>query len=215
MKKIIWLLLLLLHGTVLSRAQQMTEKLKYALIESVLDELPTPFAYAKQGADGKYHRQPPMVMDTPTVRLLLLDHPYTTEANFQLVLAREGTDEQTQVMKYFTAADVACMRQQLTASKYFKIDQASIQKSWVTVISLDTVMALNRRLGWRAEYLSGDSLLQRYGSDRTYAIWDIFFSTNHKRALVNTSSSGGWQTSVYVKAGTAWRKEATLYAVVY
>jgi hypothetical protein len=215
MKKFIWLLLLLLPKTVLSRAQLVTEKLKYALIESILDDLPTPFAYAKRGADGKYHRQPPMVMDTPTVRLLLLDHPSTSEANYQLVLAREGTHELTQVMKYFTAADVNCMRQQLSANKNFKIEQAKIQKSWVTVISLDTVMALNRRLGWRAEYLSGDSLLQRYGSDRTYAIWDIFFSTNHKRALVNTSDSGGWQTHVYIKTGTAWRREATLYAVVY
>lgn len=208
MKKAIWFLLWLLPGAVACRTQQVTEKLKYQLVESILKELPPHFAYAKRGPDGRYQRQPPMAMDTPVVRLLLLDHAYSTDADYQTRLASEGT------LKYFSPADVAYMRQQLPASKLFKFEQAKIREPWVTVISLDTVMALNKRLGWRADYLSADSLLQRYGSDQTYAIWGVLFSKDHKRALVNMGDNG-WETRVYTRTGTAWRREATLYMVEY
>lgn len=214
MEKSVWSLLLLLPGMVACRAQQVTEKLKYQLVESILKELPPRFVYAKRGPDGRYHRQPPMATDTPVVRLLLLDRSYSTDADYQLVLANEGTPEQGQIIKYFSPADIAYMRQQLPASKLFKFEQVRIQEPWVTVISLDTVIALNKRLRWRAEYLSGDSLLQRYGSDKTFAIWGILFSKNHKRALVNAGGNG-WQTSVYVKKGGVWRREADLYMVEY
>ena len=82
------------------------------------------------------------------------------------------------------------------------------------MISLDTVMALNKRLGWRVDFLSGDSLLQRYGSDRIFAIWGILFSKDHKRALVNLGGNE-WETRVYTKAGKVWRREATLCMVEY
>ncbi len=214
MRKSIWFLLLLLPGTVACRAQKVTEKLKYQLVESILQELPPRFVYAKRGPDGRFHRQPPMAMDTPIVRLLLLDHAYSTDADYQIVLANEGTPERAQAMKYFSPADVAYMRQQLPASKVFKFEQAKIREPWVTVISLDTVMALNKRLRWGIDFVSGDSLLQRYGSDQTYAIWGVLFSKDHKRALVNMGGNG-WETRVYTKVGTAWRKEATLYIVEY
>ena len=38
------------------RAQQVTEKLKYQLVESILEELLPHFAYAKRGPDGRYRR---------------------------------------------------------------------------------------------------------------------------------------------------------------
>lgn len=196
------------------RTQRVRETLRYQLVESILEELPPYFTYAKRGPDGRYHRLPPMATDTPVVRLLLLDHAHSTDADYPIVLAKEGTPEQGQLMKYFSPADIAYMRQQLPASKLFKFEQAKIRKPWVTVIPLDTVMALNKRLRWGAEYLSGDSLLQRYGSDQTYAIWGILFSRNHKRALVNAGGNG-WQTRVYVKVGKNWRREADLYMVEY
>ena len=214
MEKSVWFLLLLLPGMVACRAQQVTEKLKYQLVESILEELPPHFAHAKRGPDGRYRRQPPMATDTPVVRLLLLDHAYSTDAHYQIVLADEGTTERVQALKYFSPADIAYLRQQLPASKLFKFEQVKIREPWVTVISLDTVMALNKRLGWRVDFLSGDSLLQRYGSDRTFAIWGILFSKDHKRALVNLGGDG-WETRVYTKAGTVWRREATLYMVEY
>ena len=196
------------------RAQQVTAKLKYQLVESILKELTPPAIYAKRGPDGRYYRQPPMATDTPVVRLLLLDHAYSTDADYQIVLANEGALEQRQAMKYFSPADMAYMRQQLPASKLFKFEQVKIRESWVTVISLETVMALNKRLGLGAEYLSSDSLLQRYGSDQIFAIWGVLFSKNQKRALVNAGGNG-WQTHVYVKTGTVWRRESDLYMVEY
>lgn len=209
-----WLPLLLLLKAPLTCAQQPSERLTYELAESILNDLPTPFAYAKRGADGKYHRLPPMPMDTPTVRLLLLDHPYSTDANYRIVLAGEGTPERTEALKYLSPADLAYMRQQLPASKRFRFEQAKIQEPWVTVVSLDTVMAINKRLGWQAEYAGRDTLFQRYGADRTFAIWGVLFSKNHKKALVNTANEG-WQTSVYTKTKTGWRREGILYSVVY
>jgi hypothetical protein len=196
------------------QAQQAFEKLRYELAESVLNDLPRPFIYAKRGADGKYHRLPPMPTDTPNARLLLLDRPRSTDANYQVILAGDGTYEHAQLLKYFSVADVAHMRQQLPASKAFKFEQAKIQEPWVTVVALDTLLALNKRLGWRALILERDSLLQRYGSDRTFFIEGILFSKNRKRALVNVGGDG-WETCVYTKSGTVWRKETTLYRVEY
>lgn len=214
MPKSVWFLLLLLPGMVACHAQQITEKLKYQLVESIVKELTPPVVHAKRGLDGRYHRQPPVATDTPVVRLLLLDHTHSTDADYRIVLAGEGTPEQGQAMKYFSLADIAYMRKQLPASKLFKFEQVKIREPWVTVIPLDTLMALNRRLRWGVEYLSGDSLLQRYGGDRTFAIWGILFSKNHKRAVVNAGGDG-WQTRVYVKTGTVWRREADLYMVEY
>lgn len=208
----IWLLLLLLPGLVACRAQQINEKLKYQLVESILGELPPRLVYTKRGPDGRFYRHTSTVTDTPVVRLLLLDHAYSTDADYQIVLANEGTPERAQAMKYFSAADLAYMRQQLTASKLFKFEQAKIRKPSVTVIPLDTVMALNKRLRWGVGFLIGDSLLNRYGSDKTFAIWGILFSKDHKRALVNMGGNG-WETRIYTKAGIAWRRKATLYMV--
>ena len=106
------------------------------------------------------------------------------------------------------------MRQQLPASKRFRFEQAEIQVPWVTVVPLDTVMGLNNRLGWQAEYMGRDALFQRFGADRTFAILGILFSRNHKKALVNTADEGS-QTCLYTKTRTGWRREATLYSVVY
>ncbi|MDB5233579.1 MAG: hypothetical protein JWR44_572 [Hymenobacter sp.] len=214
MGKFIWVLFLFLSGLGTCCAQQSTEKLAYQLAESILKELPAPFAFAKRGPDGKYYRHPPGANDTPTVRLLLLDHPYSTDADYLFVSAGEGTPERAEALKYFSPADVAYMRQQLPASKRFKFEQVKIQEPWVTVISLDTVMAMNKRLGWRARILARDSLVQRFGSDRAFGIGGILFSKDHKRALVNVGGEG-WETCVYVKTGTAWRREATLYMVEY
>ncbi|UOQ98529.1 hypothetical protein MUN81_03335 [Hymenobacter sp. 5317J-9] len=214
MQKFGFLLLLLLFEAVVCRAQEGAEKLKYQLVEAILEELPTQFAYAKLGPDGLYHRLPPMVTDTPVVRLLLLDHPYSTDLDYRIVLAEDGTYERTQLLKYFTAADVAYMRQQLPASKLFRFEQAKFREPWVTVVSLDTMMALNKRLRRETEFSSSNLLLQRYGNDRTTAVWGILLSKNHKRALVNVGGDG-WRTSVYVKRGTTWYKETDLFVVAY
>ncbi|MDO7845335.1 hypothetical protein Q5H92_03125 [Hymenobacter sp. M29] len=214
MKKVIWFLVWLLPQAIPSRAQSAAEKLRYQLAESILKEFPAPFAYAKRTSDGKYHRQPPMATDTPTVRLLLLDRPYSTDADYEIVLAGEGTPAQAQARKYFSTADIAYMRQQLPASKRFKFEQARIREPGVRVISLDTLMAMNKRLGWRARILARDSLFQRFGSDRTFAIGGILFSKNHQRALVNVGGEG-WEACVYTKVGTGWRREATLIMVEY
>ena len=214
MKKFIGFLLLFLPVGIGCRAQQITEKLKYELAESILRELPPAFVYAKRGADGKYHRQPAMVTDTPVVRRLLLDHPYYTNADYEIVMASEGTHERAQALKYFSAADLVYMRQQLPASKLFKFEQTKIQDPQVTVVALDTVMVLNKRLGWRARVLANESLLQRYGSSTTLAIGGLLFSKDHKRALVNVAGDG-WTTSVYTKEGKAWRRVATLILVEY
>ncbi|AMJ66976.1 hypothetical protein [Hymenobacter sp. PAMC 26628] len=215
MKKSICFLLLLLPGIMAVHAQQVPEKLKYQLAESILQELSSNFVYAKRSPDGRYYRQPPMATDTPVVRLLLLDHASSTDADYQIVLASEGTSEHAQAIKYFSSADVAYMCTQLPADKLFKFEQAKIRESWVTVIPLDTITAIDQRLGWRARFLARDSLFQRYGSDKTFTIWGFLFSKNHKRALVNVGTGDGWETCVYTKAGTAWHKEATLYMVDY
>jgi len=213
MKKFIWFLLLL-PGAIPCRAQPAVEKLRYQLAESILKEFQPPFAFAKRTPDGKYHQQPPMATDTPTVRLLLLDHPYSTDADYEIVLAEEDTPEQARARKYFSPADIAYMRQQLPASKEFKFEQAKIRKPDVRVISLDTLMAMNKRLGWRARILTLDSLFQRFGSDRTFTIGGILFSKDHKRALVNVGGEG-WETCVYISTKTGWRREDTLITVEY
>lgn len=213
MRKFIGPLLLVFLGVTLCHAQHPIEKLMYQLAESILKDLPPRFAYAKRSSDGRYHRLPPMATDTPIVRPLLLDHPYFTGADFEFVLAGEGTPKRAEALKYFSPADVVYMRQQLPASRGFRFEQIKIREPWVTVIPLDTVLAINKRLGWRADFWGSDSLLQRYGTDMTFAIWGVLFSKNHKRALVNMTSEG-WETCVYVKVGTAWRKEATLYEVI-
>ncbi|MDO7850143.1 hypothetical protein [Hymenobacter convexus] len=214
MRKFVWFLPLLLLEAAACRAQRVPEKLKYELLESILNTLPRPFAYAKRGTDGKYHRLPPMATDTPTVRLLLLDHPYSSDDDYQVVLARDGTYERAQVLQYFSLADVAYMRQQLPASQTFKFEQSKIRQPGVTVLSLDTLTALNQRLGQRAHILMRDSLLQRYGSEQPFFVGGILFSKDHKRALVNVGGDG-WETSVYSNTGTGWRREATLYVVEY
>ena len=47
-----------------------------------------------------------MVTDIPVVLLLLLDHAYSTDADYQIVLANEGTTERVQALKYFSPADI-------------------------------------------------------------------------------------------------------------
>jgi hypothetical protein len=212
MGKLIWFLLILLIRVPFCYAQQITQELKYQLVESILKELTPPFTYAKRGLDGKYYRPSLTIDDTVAVRLLLLDHPYSTDDDYHTVLASEGSPELANVMQYFSLADVTYMRQQLPASKLFNVEQAKIQEPWVRVIALDTLTAMNKRLGWQVDFLSADSLRQRYGSDKVFVIWDILFSKDHKRALVNVSDDG-WKTCVYSKVKTVWRREAILYAV--
>lgn len=214
MKRINWLLPLFLLKVATCQAQQALEKMRYELAESILNNLPTPFTYAKRGPDGRYHRLPPMPMDTPTVRLLLLDHPYSTDADYRMVLAGEGTPERAELLKYLSPTDVAYMRQQLPVSQQFRFEQAKVREPWVTIVPLDSVLAINKRLGWQAQSLGRDTLFRRYGADRIFAIWGAFFSKNHKRALVNTADEG-WRTCVYTKTKTGWRRTAILYNIVY
>lgn len=219
MRKNIFLLVLLLHGFSRSSAQQVSEKLIYQVAETILEELgPTAISSAKVGVDGKYHWQKPMPTDILTLRLLLLDHTYSpndsTDEVGQFVLAKDGTQAQARALTYFTLSDLAYMRQQLPQTRQFRFEQTKIRDSWVKIIPLDTVMAINKRLGWQAEYLAGDSLLQRYGSHQTFAIYDILFSKDHQRALVGFSRNGEQsETSMYKKTGLLWRKEGRLQVI--
>ncbi|MCC3151817.1 hypothetical protein Q3A66_00670 [Hymenobacter sp. BT770] len=214
MKTSSWFLLVLFLGLSSCSAQHVTERLTYQLAQSILLEMRPSFVDAKLGPDGKYHRQAAVATDSPTVRLLLLDHPYSSDDDYKFVLAGKGSYEHTQLLKYFSPSDLAYMRRQLTASKLFKFEQAKIRQPWVRVIPLDTVIAINKRLGWRARILARDSLLQRYGSERAFSLSGILFSKDHKRALVNISDDG-WVTCVYSKVGTAWREGELLYLVEY
>ena len=214
MKKLISLLLLFLPGTRLCHAQQVLYKLRYQLVESILSELPPQFTYARLGPNGKYQRLRPMVTDTPTVGLRMLDHVHLGDDDYRLVLAAEGTQEETALLKYFSRADLVYMRQQVPSSENFGFEQAKILEPWVKVVPLDTVMAMNKRLSWQARTLGRDLLFERYGTDNTLTIWSVLFSKNHQRALVNVGSEG-WETSVYIKQGATWRREASLMMVEY
>lgn len=207
--------MLLLHGFSRCSAQQVSEKLIYQVAEAILEELgPTAISSAKLGVDGKYHWQKPMPTDILTLRLLLLDHSYSTDEVGQFVLAKDGTQAQARVLTYLTLSDLAYMRQQLPQARQFRFEQTKIRDSWVKIIPLDTVVALNKRLGRQAEYLLGNSLLQRYGSYQTFTIYDVLFSKDHQRALVGFSRDGEHsETSVYKKTGFIWRKEGQLQVI--
>lgn len=207
------LLPLLLCGFGQCSAQQLDEKLIYQLAEDVMVDLPPPILHAKRGQDGKYHWYQPTPAETPALLLLLLDRSGLPDEANQFVLPGLTTNERTQAQRYFSARDLAYMRQQLPASKQFRFEQAKLRDSWVKIVHLDTIQALRKRLGWQGEFLLSDSLIRRYGSQNTFCIWGALFSINHQRALVSSSSYDGWATYVYKKVGPIWRREAVLRQV--
>lgn len=198
-------------------AQQISVSQRYELAGAILEELePQALSSVKKGADGHYYWRV-MPSDTPTVHLLLLDHPYAEAVPF-LEQATVGTETYSILLRYFSTADISYMKQQLATAQNFRFDSAMIKKPWVQVISHDTLQAitsrLQRQLGWMAGYQFNDTLLYHYGSRKLFAIGDMLFVKNRKRALATVSYSSGSNVCVYRKTGTIWRREAILQTVI-
>lgn len=214
-KHAVFLLLFFYHQT--GYGQQISVAQKYELAGSILDELePQALSSVKKGANGHYYWRV-MPTDTPTVRLLLLDHAYAEVGPF-FERATVGTEGYTALLRHFSAADIGYMKQQMAAAQNFRFNPGMIRQPWVQILSRDTLQAissrLQRQLGWLAEYRFNDTLLYHYGSYRIYAIGGMLFAKNQKSALAAVSYGYGWDLCVYRKSGTIWRREAVLYSVV-
>lgn len=191
----------------------MIQKLTYQLTEDIITASPPPVLHTKQGLDGKYYWQVATPSGAPTLRLLLLDHSAFLTAEAEQFIFSGAAANRASLQAYFSSVDLAYMRKQLPDAKQFKFQESKFQTPWVKVVSTDTILALRKRLGRRAEYFLSDSLISRYGSQHTYSISAALFSVNHRRALVVMSWPEGWATCIYQKVGSVWHKKYTLREV--
>ncbi|GAB3292688.1 hypothetical protein GCM10027511_06060 [Hymenobacter humi] len=138
--------------------------------------------------------------------MLLLDRLNYGWASGQFVENPRGTPEWDALLQYFTEADIDYMRHQIPMARHFSLKQAEITHAGVKILALDTILALQKRLDWRAP----DILQQRYGSRRVHGLGGGLFSLNHRKALIVASTEDGWEMYVYENSGAAWYRKATL-----
>lgn len=217
--KAVYLAVILLIGKIVGcYAQKTPDELQYQLIKGVLDGLRSQaVSSVKKGVDGKYYWRN-MPTDTPTVRLLLLDQPYSVRETEEFLLASPSSDMSKRMRRYFTPADILHMERQLPAMRQFKVDSSYVQQQWVTVLSRDTLQQRSERRKKRAgnamDFTLNNDFLREYGAWQLYSISGMLFSLDKKRALVTVGFGSGWDLWVYRKKGVVWRKEVALYSVI-
>jgi hypothetical protein len=209
---------LILSSAALGQTPPVPERLIYELTNSILDELrPQALTWYKRGPDGKYQWQRPMSTDTPAVRLLLqdrLDGNWCT--GLMCVAGPDSARYEAQLLRFFTAANLQYMRQQLPATARFVFQQAKIKHPWVHVVPVDTISALRKRLGWKAHMSLGDSVLQRFGDRNPHHISHMVFTKDRRRALVTVGDAyNGYNVCTYRKTGSVWRLEEYALTVQY
>ncbi|MET4074540.1 hypothetical protein [Hymenobacter sp. UYCo722] len=213
MQNRVFLLLLLVCGFQQCIAQQILDKLTYQLANDMLMDLhPQTNPVIIRGSYGNYQvqRSRPVSGDNS---LLLVNQSSSVGARAveEMVSACSGTPARDAMLKYFTKADINYMRSQVSMAKQFVFNQKGIKQAGVKIVMLDTLVALNKRLDWRA----ADTLQQRYGSRRVYGIGGLLFSLDHRKALAVVSTDDGWNVYLYENTGPAWYRKATLQNGVY
>ncbi|WP_157541368.1 hypothetical protein [Hymenobacter aerophilus] len=218
MNKVLLILIIVLVSSVAACAQVPVAQF-YKLADAVLDGLrPNAISSVKRGDDGYYYwRNTPA--DTPTVRLLLLDHAYgDSQVSGRFISANQGTEWYAGLRKYFSERDIASFQQQLPAAHSFTFEQAYIKYDWVHVISQDTIRAIDGRTSKKGQIVSldprGDYLSKHYGNWQLFSISGMLFSEDGKRAMVEVGYGTGMDVWIYEKIKGQWHKKVAIYSMV-
>jgi hypothetical protein len=190
----------------------------YQLTNTIIEELrPQATSRVKLGADGKYYWRN-MPTDTPIVRLLLQDRPYSHTEVEEFVLMKKGPNYSKTLLEHFKLADVQYMQRQLPAMRQFKLDPSRVNQNWVAIIPYDTISQdykqQIRRLGHADDISHSDSFFHRYGSMEVFCISGMLFSEDKKMALVRVDFGYGFNMCLYKKGPRGWYRETILYTVV-
>lgn len=194
------------------------ESLLYQLTAAVLEELrPQDVSPVKKGRDGKYYwRNAPT--DTPTVRLVVLDRPYSRANIEEFVLAKNGSDNSRMLLTHFSPADVQYMQQQVPAMRQFQLNPTRIRQEWVTIVSSDTLHQdyerQKKHLGRFEDVALSDAFFHRYGSTQVYCISGMLLSVDKRKALVTVDFGYGYDMCLYKKGPAGWYQEVVLYSLV-